>query len=392
MEMSPGFRSTSTSQPAGAGMISEGQQRIRALRLRHQRLAAGTSVAGWVGVADVARGMLALQGQDPAGASWALALRASSRPDQDEVAAAFERGEVVRNRPSRGTLQVCAPEDLHWLSATMTPRSLGAAEKRRQPIGVTPAMIEGVGEVLRDELADGATRTRAELVGACRRAGIELDGTQAGHVLRHHTEVMTIIFVGAPGRVDRFGLADDQISTPRRVERDEALAEIARRYFAARGPATPQCLGWWANLSMGDVRAGIDAAGSALTTLDVDGDRFVLEAGAAAVDDDELATALDDAHLLPPFDEYLLGYRHRDPVIDPTHVERVVPGRNGMFKPIVVVGGEVVGTWSRAVTARRVTVIIDPFVPIGSDARDRLAECSDAYGRFLGRDVALRIT
>ncbi|MFC7756559.1 DNA glycosylase AlkZ-like family protein [Tsukamurella soli] len=94
-------------------------RRIRALRLRAQGLVPG--VRDWRSAADVARGMLAMQAQDAAGVRWALSLRAADHPADDAVRAELAAGAVVRNRPSRGTLQVTAPEDLHWMSATLSP-------------------------------------------------------------------------------------------------------------------------------------------------------------------------------------------------------------------------------------------------------------------------------
>ena len=125
------------------------------MRLRAQGLVSG--VRPWATPADVARGMLAMQAQDPKGILWALSMRSSDHPTESEVLADLAGGRIVRNRPSRGTLQVTAPEDLHWLSETMTPRSLAAAVKRRDQIGVTEEMVSRVGEVLRRELADGSS-------------------------------------------------------------------------------------------------------------------------------------------------------------------------------------------------------------------------------------------
>lgn len=363
---------------------------IRALRLRNQGLVAG--VTEWDSVADAAAGMVAMQAQDPKGVLWALASRTRPRPDEDRVASAFASGAVVRNRPSRGTLQVTAPQDIGWLSALMTPRSTAAALKRRHQIGVTEQMIQGVGEVLVSELSGGRTRTRPELVEACAAAGIQLDGTQAGHVLRHHTEVMTIVFAGSSGRSDSFALADEWVTDRRQLERSDALAELATRYFTSRGPATAKCLSWWGNLTMGDVRSAIDAAGDALEEIEIDGTAFFVAAESAELSESCVEEALAEPLLLAPFDEYLLGYRSRDAVVTPEHLDAVVPGRNGMFKPIVVVEGEVVGTWSRKMTAKKVTVTLEPFDRLGDGALEGLTRRAEEYGAFLGLPATMAIS
>lgn len=333
-----------------------------------------------------------MQAQDHKGALHALSLRATSSPSAVSVAADLTAGNIVRNRPSRGTLQVTAPEDLHWLTALCAPRSNAAAVRRRDQIGVTEHMTAAVGDVLRTELAGGNVRTRPQLVDACAAAGTALDSFQAGHVLRHHTEMMTIVFAGRQGSIDAFALADDWIPERRRLDRADALAELATRYFKSRGPATPQCLGWWANLAMGDVRAGIEGAGTALGDVDIDGTRFVSAPGDADLSDAAIDEALAETLLLPPFDEYMLGYRSRDAVVTAKHLDAIVPGRNGMFKPVVVVDGEIVGLWSHATRKATLTVTIQPFDVMPAPAVDGLRQRVEEYGAFLGRPATLTVT
>ncbi|RDB47860.1 DNA glycosylase AlkZ-like family protein, partial [Tsukamurella tyrosinosolvens] len=136
-------------------------RRIRALRLRAQGLVPG--VRDWRTAPDAARGMLAIQAQDGAAARFALSLRASERPDDASVLADLAERRITRNRPARGTLQITAPEDLHWLSAALTVRSRAEAAKRRPQLGITATMMADAERIIRAELAGGASRTRPEL-------------------------------------------------------------------------------------------------------------------------------------------------------------------------------------------------------------------------------------
>lgn len=370
-------------------MADDEARLVRALRLRNQGLIPGSG--GWASVSEVARGMVALQAQDPKGVLQALSLRCADQPGESAVADEFATARVVRNRPSRGTLQATAPEDMHWLSALLSSRSNAAAVKRRPALGVSDHMVDAVGEVLRSELSGGRVRTRPELVAACAEAGVALDGAQAGHVLRHHTEIMTIVFAGIDGGVDSFALADEWIPQQHEPDRSDALVELVTRYFTTRGPATVHCLAWWANLPVGDVREAIAAAGATLEEIDIGGTAFVVATGSARLGATEIDDILAEPLLLPPFDEYLLAYRSREASISPEHLELVVPGRNGMFKPIVVVDGEVVGIWSRHRKAGRVVVTVDPFGRLPRDAHDGLARRTDEYGKFLGVEATMVI-
>ncbi len=363
-------------------------RRIRALRLRAQGLVPG--VRDWSSAADVAHGMLAMQAQDAAGVRWALALRAGTSPTDAEVIADLDGRRLARNRPSRGTLQVTAPEDMHWLSATLGPRALRAAEQRRPQLALDDATLAAAEGVVRAELADGAVRTRTELVAACAARGIPLDGPQAGHVLRHLTQAMVMVFARSEGRVDCFALADTWLTTRRSPARSEALAEVALRFVRARGPVTRNDLGRWADLPMGDVDAGLEAAADALETVRLDQVDYLVEAGTADIDDAAVDEALRRPLLLPAFDEYLLGYGTRGALITDEGFDLVVPGRNGVFRPMVVVDGEIVGTWRPRSSRTAVTVTIEPFGAMPTaGARRSLAACARAYGRFLDRTGTL---
>lgn len=170
---------------------------------------------------------------------------------------------------------------------------------------------------------------------------------------------------------------------PRRLERDEALREFAFRYFWSHGPATVRDFAWWSSLTLTDARAGLAASRDQLDELEVEGETYYLRPG--------LEPAGRAVHLLPGFDEYLLGYSDRSAPLAGMHSSAIVPGGNGVFRPTVVVDGEVVAAWRRDRAGKRVVVSFDTFGPafsasIERGVRKRLA----AYGDFLGTDVELR--
>jgi hypothetical protein len=101
------------------------------------------------------------------------------------------------------------------------------------------------------------------------------------------------------------------------------------------------------------------------------------------------APAAPCVHLLPGFDEYLLGYADRSAALAPEHSQAVVPGGNGMFLPTIVADGEVVGTWRRTVNAREIVVDPMPFGPLPGPVREGLVEAARAYGAFLGKPARL---
>jgi hypothetical protein len=190
------------------------------------------------------------------------------------------------------------------------------------------------------------------------------------------------------GKDQAFVLLDTWAPPARRLpERDEALAELAFRYFTSHGPATEADFAWWANLTLTDVRAAIHDVTDRLASITIDhttwhGSNDVLALkrplpGARSV------------HALPGFDENLLGYRDRSAALAPAHSQLIVPGNNGMFKSTIVVGGRVVGTWSRAEKPTAIQLTAMPFTELGTVSRSALVAAARRYGRFKEKPVEL---
>jgi hypothetical protein len=308
-----------------------GLRRLAALRLVGPRCAGPAEAVAVLGAA---------QGQDLPGVLASIALRTASG-DVDDVRRAFDDGELVRSWPMRRTLHVVAARDLAWMLPLATARPLAEAAKRRTQFGLADATVERAGQVAREVLGGGGRATRTELAAHWADAGLVLDSSHVTHtvsVLAMHGVLAYGPF--ATPKEQALVLLDEWVPDPRRLDRDEALAEWARRYFTSHGPARRQDFARWTGLPAADVRTAIDGAREHLVT---DDDGMLL-----APDTAERLAAADDPGaelLLPGFDEFVLGYGERAEILDPEHADRIVPGGNGVFRPTIVRDGRVVGTW-----------------------------------------------
>ena len=326
--------------------------------------------------------MLALQGQDLPGVKWSVGIRADAR--EPDIDAAFDAGEIVRSWPLRGTLHLVPADDLPWLLALTAERSLASAAKRRASLGLSDADIERARLAAVGALPGRQALGRAALLAAIEAGGVSTAGQRGYHILWYLAQTGTLVLGPSDGRQQAFARLDAWIPNPRRLERDEALGELAWRYFRSHGPATAEDLARWSGLTMREVRRGLDIGGGRLTTIEIEDTTYHLD---AEVLDAPGPTA--DVVLLPGFDEYILGYRDRSAVLSPEHANTIVPGANGMFKPTIVIGGEVVGTWSRRVATRAVHIDAIPFAPLSVAAVAGLEAAAEAYGRYIGRLVRL---
>lgn len=319
-------------------MNTVGLQRLAALRLVGPRCATPADAVAVLGAA---------QGQDLPGVLESIALRTSSG-DVGEVRQAFDDGLVVRSWPMRRTLHVVPARDLAWMLPLATARPLAEAAKRRTQLGLADETVERAGRVAREALNGGGRLTRAALGQVWADAGLALESPHVTHtisVLAMHGVLVYGPFVTP--KEQGLVLLDEWVPEPRRLHRDQALAEWARIYFTGHGPARRQDFARWTGLPAADVRTAIDGAREHL--LEDEAGRLLDPATP-----ERLASATDPGAelLLPGFDEFVLGYGERTEILDAEHADRIVPGGNGVFRPTIVRDGRVVGCWKWAGSGR----------------------------------------
>ena len=340
-------------------------------------------------VVDVARSQLATQAQDFHGATWALALRSASTVS--DVGIALENGSVVRTWPMRGTLMMTAADDARWLTELLAPRSFQASAGVWRQTGLDEQHFARAADIARDTLGGGRVASRTTLLAAFDTGGVDTSTGRGSHLLRRLAGECVIVFAAPRGTEQTFALLDEWAPGARQLTRESSLAELAIRYVAGHGPATVHDLAWWSGLTVADARRAVTLAGDAIAEAEIAG-------VTSLVAEDAHPTVVESprVHLLPPFDELLLGYRDRTASLDPRHKDAVVPSSNGLFLATVTVDGRVVGTWRRTLTgsgdggvAVNVTALPGESALVASEAVQRqLAHRSAEYAAFLGRRLA----
>lgn len=330
--------------------------------------------------AAVARRMLALQGQDFAAGCWALALRTTGATRAD-VLAALDAGDIVRSWPMRGTLHFVPPEDLRWMLAVTTERMLAGLTRRHAQLELESSDFGRARDVVEAELAGGGRIGRADLMALWERHGLATTGQRGYHLIYYLAQTGVLCWGPTQRGQQTLVLLDEWVPRGREREPDEAWAEFLLRYLIGHGPATVKDFVWWTKGTVAGATIGRAVLGDALTTLTVDGVEYLLtaELPARAAEHPEKRSEREAVHLLPAFDEYLLGYQDRTPVLDQEHFAAIVPGGNGIFQPILVARGRVVGTWRRSA---RDGLDVQPFGELTAAKHAAVARATRLYERF----------
>ncbi|HUC07124.1 MAG TPA: winged helix DNA-binding domain-containing protein [Solirubrobacterales bacterium] len=317
--------------------------------------------------AGVAGRLLAVQGQDPRGARLAVRVRSDGLSAADVDRALSEERSLLITWLNRGTLHLVRSEDYPWLHALTTPPLFTSAMRRLEQEGVPSAAAErGVRTIERALAAEGPL-TRLQLRERLEAAKVP----SAGQALIHLLFLATLkgIAVRGPmvGNDHAYVLVADWFDPIKPVDRDAALAELARRYLVGHAPADDRDLARWAGLPLRDARAGLAAIASELVQRD---DGLVHLAASPP------AAEVPGPRLLGPYDPLLLGWTSRESVLGP-HTQLVTI--NGIFKPFAMVKGRAVATWRLS----RGQVTIEPLGRITKQANAALAADAADVERFM---------
>jgi Winged helix DNA-binding domain len=284
--------------------------------------------------AAVAERLLAVQGQDPRGFRLAVRARTEGLSAADVERALGEQRSLLVTWLNRGTLHLVRSEDYPLLQALTVPPLFTSAVRRLRQEGVSEAQAERALATIESSLAEEGPLTRAELKDRLDSAGVP----NAGQALIHLFFLAALrgITVRGPmvGKQHAYVLVRDWLGPQPKLDREVAMAELARRYLIGHAPASDRDLARWAGLPLRDARAGLQAIGSELKDA---GDGLVRLAGRRP------RNKLPPPRLLGAFDPVLLGWTSREPILGP-HTDLVT--RNGMFHPFALVDGRAVAKWT----------------------------------------------
>jgi hypothetical protein len=359
------------------------RESIGVARLFSQQVAAPT----FTDPAAVVRWMGAMQAQDYNASLWAVGLRTVSASEEDVVRALAER-RIARTWLMRGTLHLCAPEDLRWMLSLCAPRIVQQSQARLRELELDAATLAASAKIVTAALASGQVLARPELLQRLEDSGIATTGQRGYHILSQLAYKQLICFGPYIAKQPSFALIEEWLPAARALAREEALATLALRYFNSHGPATLQDFTWWSGLVAGEAKAGLAAIVDQLTSLTIDGQLYYWCEKSGEKSEVRSQQSEGSAQILPAFDEFLLGYRDRSAVLAPGDAKRVVPGGNGVFFPIIVVDGRVVGTWKRDRQKLPSPLSFSPFNAF--EHSPALKTAIARYERYLGTSLISR--
>ncbi|MFC0183708.1 Winged helix DNA-binding domain-containing protein [Pseudarcicella hirudinis] len=324
---------------------------------------------------DLVEWMGAVQAQDYAASRWAVGMRLANT-DEQEVEKAVNQRKIVRTWLLRGTLHLVSASDAGWMNQLIGPRLLAKHHNAFLKSGFSEAVFHKITQIFIEILSGGKQLSRKELFDALEHQGISAKGEKGSDILYFAGFSGLLCMGNFSGKQMTYALLDEWISVKTTMTTEEALTALALRYFQSHGPATLQDFVWWSGLSVTEAKIGLENAGKSLRFVNIDGQRYWFTESVS------LEKIKDQSvFLLPPYDEYFLGYKDRSMILDPAYRKAVEPG-NG-FSPTFILNEKVAGTWRREIGKNKVKIEVFPFEILGKKAEKALEKAVEQYASFL---------
>jgi hypothetical protein len=325
---------------------------------------------------EVAAHLGAMQAQDYPMSKWAIGVRLPNATDES-VEQAINEGSIVRTHILRPTWHLVAAQDIRWMLALTAPHIQQLMAYLYRQLELNGAVLNRTEAIIAKALEGNNHLTRAELMTELEKEGIHTSELRSAHLM-FHVELNGLVCSGAMrGKQITYALMDERVPMTKSLTRDEALAELAKRYFTSHGPATLPDFVWWSGLKVSDARAGLEMIKSNLVSEKIGEQTYWLP-------NRFHSESPNSFHLLPAFDEFMVSYKDRTASLPTDHHSSAITG-NGIFKPIVVVNGKVEGVWKRSIQKDKVGIETSHFMNPFDQAA--LTTAIHQYARFLGKKI-----
>lgn len=324
--------------------------------------------------------MGAMQAQNYSMVKWAVGMRLKSATIQ-AVEKALHEGEILRTHVMRPTWHLVAAEDIRWMLKLSAQRIISANDSfaKGYDLDIPNELYTKAHDLLEKILCGKKSMTKQEIAEHFNRSGIVADNHRMTRFMARAEQEGIICSGEDRGSKCTYALLEERVPPMPELTKDESLARLARSYFRSHSPAVLQDFIWWSGLPVSDAKQAVYLIASELTTEQWKEQTWYIHDNCRT-----RGKLSGHIHLLPSYDEYLLGYKDRTDVLPLEHYSKAFTN-NGLFFPIVLHNGQVIGNWDKSVKKKSVDLAYFWFAPDVCSDEELLEQAKQKYAQFLGR-------
>jgi hypothetical protein len=300
---------------------------------------------------EVVSHMGAMQAQEYRMMRWAVEMR-TTKPSHKAFKEAYDSGLIIRLHLMRGTWQLVAAEDYWHFITLCAPKAIAVTKgwMHSNKISIPDEERYRVRDIMAQTAADRGSATKEDLIKALADKNIQMDDHRLSYHIRMAEFTGTLCSGDLLPTKATYTVTANKVKPQGAIDREEALARFTHKYFQSHQPATLEDFVWWSGLNVNDCRKGIALLGDSIHK-----ERLRVGASAGMTWEDRDFYLTENCRtrgfrtgkllFIPPYDEYLIGYKSRDIVLPPEHRHRA-HNNSGIFLPIIARDGIICGNWS----------------------------------------------
>jgi hypothetical protein len=298
---------------------------------------------------ELVKWMGAMQAQDYNMAKWAIGIRLPGSTD-DTVEDAVTKGQIIRTHLMRPTWHFVSSEDIYWMLELTGPQIKTSLKTREKQLGITEKILAKSSTIIQKALTANKYLTREELATEVKRAKIATHDNRLSHLLIR-AELEGIICNGATKGTNRtYALLENVVPKIKKLNRDEALATLAKRYFSSHCPATLQDFTWWSGLPVRDAKSALEMIKRDFISETIESQTYWLPNSFSIPEKHNKA-----CYLLPAYDEFMISYKDRSASLNIEDHKRSISG-NGIFYPVIALHAQITGMWKRTLKNEKIII------------------------------------
>ena len=324
---------------------------ITTTRLASQQLS-GTSLKTAV---DMVRWFGAVQAQEYAQTKWGIGLRMPHLSDA-AIESEITEGTILRTHLLRPTWHFVTAADISWMVALTAPRVEAVNAFMYRKLELDKAVFNKCNKIIQKILSGNKHLTRDEINSVLKKNKIEASGLRLVYIMMH-AELQGIVCSGKRrGNQFTYALLEEIAGKNKAFNKEEALAELVRRYFQSRGPATVKDFSTWSGLTIKECTQGVEMHNAHLEKMIVKKNDYYFFP--VKTPTKKIVTGI---RLLPVYDEYIMGYKDRSAML--AFKNSSAPARAISFDCTIIDKGLIIGTWKRVIGKKNIELYYDLLKP-----------------------------
>jgi hypothetical protein len=332
---------------------------------------------------EIVRHLGAMQAQDYAMAKWAIGSRCDAT--EKEIEEVINSGKIIRTHILRPTWHFVAATDIHWMLDVSGPLVKRIMLSETKKYGYDEKEFERINTNIEKILAGNNHLTREEIVQELNIKKVSSEYYLSPVLIMMYAELTGLVCNGKmKGKQITYGLLEEKVLKPQsKLTKDEGLAKLAKRYFESHGPATLLDFSWWSGFPQTTAKLAIISIESELNSVEIDNQKYWFGTNFTGVDN-----FCESVHFLPAFDEILISYKTREASILLEHQSKAFTN-NGIFKPVILENGKVIGTWKRTLKKDHAKIETQFFNETEDHKKSILFEGIKSFEKYLETKITI---